>query len=179
MKMMGEGKPLKEMRATIDAKYAKFGAPQRREPFGNGAVDNGQKILDVFPRIDDFYDDGEIGRELQYLGGVDAAVRAEPFDPAQHRRTREPALFRLSYDPLVERRALVLVAFADEDAPEAAFFGQDHWITSYQARQHFSDPHGREAETELERDVQRRRKMLRVPRQRVGLIGARRIDRKS
>jgi hypothetical protein len=32
MKMMDEGKPLKEMRATIDAKYAKFGAPTPTPP---------------------------------------------------------------------------------------------------------------------------------------------------
>ena len=85
---------------------------------------SGHERLDLFRRIDNLDDDRQILRQLQQLGGVDPAVRAEAHEAFDHGRAGEPALARFEHDGLVERLAVPAVGLADEDAQQLAFSGQ-------------------------------------------------------
>src|SRR4029450_557207 len=98
----------------------------RRHPVFDRAVNDGDEGVDFFCRVDDFNDDGQIGRQLQDLCRAHAAARAEAFHAAQHRRPGQSMFPRLPNNPLVQQHASVTIALADKDSEQRAFTWKRH-----------------------------------------------------
>jgi len=75
--------------------------------------------VDPLGGVDDRDHDREVVRQREDAGGVHVVRRAEPLDAAQHRRTGEAGSVSALDDLGGERRAAVVVAFADEDGETA------------------------------------------------------------
>src|SRR2546425_659151 len=120
---MSSGPPLRDLAAAIQPDLDLF---ERRESLRDGGVDDGQKPFDLVLGVDDLDDDWQVLGEAQDLGGVQAAVGAEPLHPPQHRGSRQAVFARLPDDPLVQGRAVVPIALAHEDPEKMAFLGKHH-----------------------------------------------------
>src|SRR5947207_3264746 len=95
-----------------------FRSLEGRQSFRDLVVDEPQERLQLLPGVDDLDDHGEVLGKALDLERVEAAVRAESHHPAEDRGSRQPVLSRLQNQPLVEKLAIALVAFPDENATE-------------------------------------------------------------
>src|SRR5882724_10941462 len=120
---MSSGPPLRDLAAAIQPDLDLL---ERGESLRDCGVDDGQEPFDLVLGIDNLDDDRQVLGEAQDLGGVKAAVGAEPLHPPQHRGSRQALLARLPYDPLVQGRAVVPIALPHEDPEKMPFLGQHH-----------------------------------------------------
>src|SRR2546428_9099065 len=117
---MSSGPPLRDLAAAIQADLHLL---ECRESLRDRGVDDGQEPFDLVLGIDDLDDDRQVLGETQDLGGVQAAVGAEPLHPPQHRGSRQALLARLPDDPFVQGTAVVPVALPHEDPEKMAILG--------------------------------------------------------
>src|SRR5712664_3814491 len=103
-----------------------FRALERDQPVADHLLEVGHERFDLVRRVDDLDHDRQILRELQQLGGVNAAVSTEAHEAFDDRRAGEAALARLDHDRFVERLPVPAVRFADEDPQQLAFGWNSH-----------------------------------------------------
>src|SRR5262249_44116961 len=89
-------------------------------------VDLRQRGEDLLLAVDDLDHDGEVLGQAEYLGGMDAAARAVALDSPHHRGPGQPEAPRLLDDDLVQRAAMMLVRFSEEDPQQLALAGDLH-----------------------------------------------------
>lgn len=76
---------------------------QGNHPLVHHPIQFGEEPLDRFRPVDDLDDDGKVFRQPEDPGRVDAAIRAETLQAAQHGRSGQPDLAGPAHDRLVER----------------------------------------------------------------------------
>jgi hypothetical protein len=99
---------------------------EREHPFADHLVEDRHHAVDLLRRVDDLDHDGEILGEPQDPRGMEPRVRAEPLDPSQDGRPRQPLLAHALDDRLVERLAVPSVGLPDEKAQKLAFSFELH-----------------------------------------------------
>lgn len=98
----------------------------RHQPAAQHGLDPGQVLPDFPLVIDDFHHQGQIHRELQDFGGVQAAGFSKSHRSAQDGGPSQSLLARLEHNGLVERAVLPPVAFTDEHPQQNTFLRQLH-----------------------------------------------------
>ena len=98
--------------------------------------DQGKELFQFILCIHDLDDDGQVFGERIEAEGLDVpCIRTETHHAAQDGRSCQPLFTRLQNDPLIERFALNLVRFADEDTEQSSILWQLHGYTPLRKHQ--------------------------------------------
>ena len=116
-------------------------------------LDEGEKGVQFFSRIDNFNNDGEIfSQAFDFEGVDDSGVGPEPHESPVDRRTGELLAVRLRDDPFVERLPLVFVALSGEDSQKTSVFSA-HRSFPYEKSGGVAEPDGDEAQDGVADDI--------------------------
>jgi hypothetical protein len=99
---------------------------QGGQSFVDRLIDKGEKIFEIFSRIDQLYDDGQVFRQTFYLERMHPAVRSETHHSSQDGGSGQMGFARLLDYPFVQGLSFVPVALPDEYPEQCAFLRYFH-----------------------------------------------------
>src|SRR5204863_10215711 len=89
---------------------------ERRHPFFNFVIDQRKKSLEFGPNVHDLYNDRQVLRQPLNFEGVQTTVRAKTHHASHDGGARQPFLAGFRNDPLMQKPAVMAIAFANKDA---------------------------------------------------------------